>query len=213
MKPQLLITHTSVSELLLIDHLKDLYPGKWIISDYSSKSDFKDDLANLEIDYPILTNIYLGNLEQFSVNFQQSILKFLEEPPINLRIFISKPNEFRLLTTIKSRVDIVYLDSSTILTLLDPIYIDKLKKLFLPPSLAVKKLVSSNLDLEDFGDISKAEREDIINYLWLIKFNLETLYIENFKPIYAKRIEDVLISIQSLNESCQKKIALAYLLF
>jgi hypothetical protein len=213
MKPQLLITHTSVSELLLIDRLKDLYPGKWIISDYSSKSDFKDDLANLEIDYPILTNIYLGNLEQFSVNFQQSILKFLEEPPTNLRIFISKPNEFRLLTTIKSRVDIVYLDSSTVLTLLDPIYIDKLKKLFLPPSEAVKKLVSSNLDLEDFGDISKAEREDIINYLWLVKFNLETLYTENFKPIYAKRIEDVLISIQSLNESCQKKIALAYLLF
>jgi DNA polymerase III, delta subunit len=213
MKPQLLITHTSVSELLLIDHLKDLYPGKWIVSDYSSKSDFKDDLANLEIDYPILTNIYLGNLEQFSVNFQQSILKFLEEPPTNLRIFISKPNEFRLLTTIKSRVDIVYLNSSTVLTLLDPIYIDKLKKLFLPPSEAVKKLVSSNLDLEDFGDISKAEREDIINYLWLIKFNLETLYTDNFKPIYAKRIEDVLISIQSLNESCQKKIALAYLLF
>jgi DNA polymerase III delta prime subunit len=213
MKPQLLITQTSVSEPLLIEHLKNSYEGKWIISDYSSKSDFKDDLANLDIDYPMLTNIYLGNLESFSVNFQQSILKFLEEPPVNLRIFISKPNEFRLLTTIKSRVDINYLDTKTVLSLLDQEYIEKLKKLFLPPSDAVKKLVASNLDLEDFGDIAKAEREDLINYLWLIKFNLESLYSTNFNTTIAKRIEDVLISIQSLNESCQKKIALAYLLF
>ncbi len=213
MKPQLLITLTNVSESLLIDYLKSKYEGRWIISDYSSKADFKDDMANLEINYPTLTNIYLGNLESLSVNFQQSILKFLEEPPANLRIFISKPNEFRLLKTIKSRVDTIYIPIQTVLTLLDKDYIENLKSTFLQPTEAVKKLVSSSLDLEDLGDLAKTEREDLVNYLWLLKFNLETLYTDNLNPIYAKRIQDILISIQSLNESCQKKIALAHLLF
>ena len=78
MKPILILTQTSIDENKLIQLLSPKYKGSWITPDYGSKSDFKEDLANLTIDYAAPTNLFLGDLDKLSLNFQQSILKFLE---------------------------------------------------------------------------------------------------------------------------------------
>ena len=213
MKPKLYITQTRIDESLLITKFQNEFKGKWIISDYTSKSDFKEDLSNLNIEYPITTYIYIGNIDDFSLNFQQSMLKFLEEPPQNLHIFLTKSDTYKLLTTIESRVDIIRLQDSEVISLLNPEYIEKIKKLFLPPTDAVKKLVQSSMTIEDFGDLPSIERSELLFYLWQIKFNLRTLYTNSFDKAYAKRIIDVTRTMQNLNDNCQKKIALVDLLF
>lgn len=213
MKPILILTQTALDENKLIQYLQSKHQGKWIIPDYSSKSDFKEDLANLSIEYPVRTNLILGDLDTLSLSFQQSILKFLEEPPSNLQIFITKKSEFMLLPTIKSRVSIITLTNQEVISMLDVEYIENLKKLFTPVNDATNKLLKSSMVLEDFGDIANVEREDILFYLWQISFYLTTAYTANPNPIIGKRITDVLLSKQNLMQSLQKKIALQPLLF
>ncbi|MGL4758770.1 MAG: hypothetical protein ACRCXZ_05515 [Patescibacteria group bacterium] len=213
MKPKLYITQTRINETKFLDYLTKNNPGKWLITDYVSKSDFKEDYANLNIEYPTRTNIYLGNLDDLSLNFQQSILKFLEEPPANLQIFISKSNEYKLLGTIKSRTELVNISIEQALNMIDQDYIDKLKGYFLPPSDAVKKLLNSSMELEDFGDLANIERSDLNFYLWQIKLNLTYLYASTFDTKIAKRIIDIQSCQQNLLDNCQKKISLSPLLF
>jgi hypothetical protein len=213
MKPVLLVSQTTLSEEKLINYLQDKFKGRWIVSDYSSKSDFKEDLANLMIEYPTQTNIYLGDLDKLSLNFQQSILKFLEEPPFNLQIFLTKKSEYLLLPTIKSRSKIEYLTNTEISNLLDIDYINKIKGYFTPVMDATNKLIQSKLELEDFGDIANIERDDILFYLWQIEYYLCNSYNNQPNIVVAKRIQDILLSKQNLIENCQKKIALMPLLF
>jgi DNA polymerase III, delta subunit len=213
MKPILILTQTALDESKLINYLQTRHQGKWIIPDYSSKSDFKEDLSNLQIEYPIKTNLLLGDLDTLSLSFQQSILKFLEEPPTNLQIFITKKSEYMLLPTIKSRVEVLTLTNQGVITMLDTDYIEGLKKYFTPVNDATNKLLKSSMVLEDFGDIANVEREDIIFYLWQIGFYLTIAYSADPNPIIGKRITDVLLSKQNLMQSMQKKIALQPLLF
>jgi DNA polymerase III, delta subunit len=213
MKPILLLTQTYLDESKLINYLQSHHQGKWIIPDYSSKSDFKEDLSNLQIEYPIKTNLLLGDLDTLSLSFQQSILKFLEEPPSNLQIFITKKSEYMLLPTIKSRVEIISLTNQEVVSMLNLEYIEGLKKSFTPVNDATNKLLKSSMTLEDFGDIANIEREDIIFYLWQIGYYLTTAYTTDPNPIIGKRITDVLLSKQNLMQSMQKKIALQPLLF
>jgi DNA polymerase III, delta subunit len=213
MKPKLYITTTQIDENKFIEYLKTIYKGKWIISDYSSKSDFKEDLANLNVEYPIPTNLLLGNLDQLSLNFQQSLLKFLEEPPHNLQIIASKESIYGLLPTIQSRVDIIFLKQEEVTKLLDENYLEKIKKLFPPVKDNATKLISSKLNLEDFGDLANIERTELIFYLWQIEFYLNFYYSQEPNTTISKRINEILLCKQNLQQNLQKKIALTPLFF
>jgi hypothetical protein len=213
MKPILILTQTSIQDILLIEYLKPIYHGHWILPDYTSKNDFKEDLANLNIEYAKITNIYLGDLDQLSLSFQQSILKFLEEPPHNLRIIMTKATEYKLLPTIKSRVDIRELEPPIIAQLLDPQQLDRVKKLFPTPAQTTQQLINGPMNLEDWGNLADIERTDIIFYLWQLEYYLTNVYANTNSPRTASRIQDVLLAKQNILDNLQKKIALCPLLF
>lgn len=211
--PTLVLTSTTLSDYKLVEYLKKSYSGKWILSDYNSKADLKEDLADLSIDYPILTNILLGDLDLLSLSFQQALLKFLEEPPKNLHIFLTKKNEYLLLPTIKSRVRIVILDQNEIISLLDDKKLEITKKHFPAVAVTTQKLLDTKLDLEDFGDLLNIERDDLLFYLWQIEYYLNLSYTKTLDPRIAKRLSNILEAKMNLTDNLQKKISLCPLLF
>jgi hypothetical protein len=213
MKPVLILTQTTLDETLLIEYLTNEYPGQWVISDYSSKSDFKEDLANLSLDYAVPTNIYLGDLDKLSLAFQQSTLKFLEEPPKNLKIFLTKSTQYQLLPTIQSRVELISLPQALVGTMLNQEQLARVKKYFPAPQDAITQLINSKMDVEQFGTLTDIEREDILFYLWQLEVYLNATYINDNNSRVSQRIQDVLLAKQNLIDNLQKKIALMPLLF
>jgi hypothetical protein len=213
MKPILIITQTSLDESALINYLTTHYEGPWVISDYSSKSDFKEDLSNLSIDYAVPTNIYLGDLDKLSLSFQQSTLKFLEEPPRNLKIFLTKSTQYQLLPTIQSRVELISLTQSQAGLMLNPEQLARVKKYFPAPQEAINQLITSKMEVEQFGTLADIEREDILFYLWQLEVYLNATYLNDNNPRISKRIQDVLLAKQNIMDNLQKKIGLMPLLF
>jgi DNA polymerase III, delta subunit len=211
-KGVLLITKTTIRVQDYIVSLQHSKAEKWLDFDTNSKKEIDELIANVYMSYPDKTNLYLGDLASLSLNAQQACLKLIEEPPINLQIYISSENLNQVLSTIISRCIVKQINDSDIIKFLEPELLDNCSKKFPPASEITKLILSDSFTIEALGDLSKVERNELKFYLWQVSFNIESVYRKNQDARLGFYLDNIVNAIANLDANLQKKIALVPLI-
>lgn len=173
------------------------------------KDDLPQYLASLYETRTIPTLLFLGDLNSYSEQMQEGMLRILEEPPTNLYIALFAHNSNQIIATITSRSQIYQLPNQLIRQLLDPVLLDKVKTKLPSPSQTFKDLLQGQFALPD---LNKVEREEIDFWLWQIQSYCEAGY----KQQPNLKIEQILTRVIQAREynlsNVQKKLSLAILL-
>jgi hypothetical protein len=191
---------------------------------FQEKSDLKDYISNLYINYNKPTLLFLGNLSRYSLPLQEGMLKLLEEPPINLTPIITTFDLSDILATIVSRSHINYLRYEFILKYLDQ---DLLKETQAKlPSVNdfiknfIKEVVddpSSSFSISKSAltsiDTKTTEREHLDFWLWQLQIYCQKYYLQN--PIIENQLKKFFFKIletRKLNKrNLQKRLVLSNL--
>ena len=142
-----------------------------------------------------------------SISIQNSILKLLEEPPINIRIFVLAENESYLLDTLLNRCNIITMDKYSVselrqiaiennfLTTIDEHSDDKLEYISSPIELLTFPTKDQLLKMENlvdtiFSSIHKANISNILSISKKINFsdNYELYDLDIFLNIFEIKL-------------------------
>lgn len=181
---------------------------------FEKKEDFKEILSSIYQQYSSKTYLFLGDINSYSIQLQEGLLKLIEEPPANLQIIIYSQNTNNILPTIKSRSIIKPLSEEIIGFCLDQEILRKVKEFFPSPLEFSKEYVSSSASHLNSNqiDLKKIERMELNMWLWQVLFCLKQIYkANNGSRIIASRIQSVIISIDLNNNNIQKKLAFEFL--
>lgn len=202
-----------IPESNILDNLweNSINKGGVIVKNFIDKKHFRLEILDLYKNYDSKTLIFLGNLNEYSEQLQEGMLRFLEEPPVNTIPVLFIENENLLLPTIQSRVNKVYISNYLLFELLDNNDLEKIRNTFPSPKETVKYLLNSPEKIK-FPDLSKIERYQIDIWLWQLQLYLEKYFIETSNPRVANCIAKVSKALQLNQQNIQKKLTLEYLL-
>lgn len=201
---------------ILDQYLSGINQNIIIIPNFENKDEFKSILSEIYQSYPVKTYLFLGDINAYSLQLQEGLLKLIEEPPENLQIILYSQNTNHILGTIKSRVKLNIIPNCLILKCINSDLIEIVKKKFPLPLDFVKEycLDDQNESIKNSIDVSKAERAEIEMWLWQILFYLKTIYQQkNGSRLIATKIEKVLIAIDYSRRNTQKKFVIESLFF
>ena len=219
--PLLYITQTYLDNSKFVKYLlSENNEFRLIDLDIQNKKDLDEVLYTLYTNRTIKEMVYLGDVSQLSQNAQQSLLKFLEEPPHNLLVIISSQYHQDVIPTVLSRVKTVNMKYSQLSPLLDSARIDFSAKAFAPVKDTVNTLIFDTIHITNFGDLAKIERDQLEFYLWQVSLTFDIIlkasYVGNKSVIEIDKVANcqqrVIESIQALRSNVQKKIALVPIL-
>ncbi len=229
----LLVTHTYVDEVLLqkiVAH--DFFAGKlqkgfstsfdnqsleqeWdsllhnrqvMVNNYEKKQEFRLRVLELYENYEQPTLIFLGNLSSYSEQLQEGMLRLLEEPPHNAHLVLFVHDVSTIITTIKSRSQVLPLPSELVFKLLPPILSQKVKTKLPNPAETVKNLIAKqSISIEN---INKLERNELELWLWQLQIYLEKFYEQNPQPRIAQAIKRVLNAKKYNQENMLKRLVI-----
>ncbi|GAB4145991.1 MAG: hypothetical protein OHK0017_06210 [Patescibacteria group bacterium] len=187
-----------------LDYL--LNTGRLIVFPIQSKGDLKtdEDISQYFLPYFVKqkepTFIYLGSLSNFSQSMQESLLRFLEEPPQNLHLILSARTKNDILSTILSRCQTEFVPPR-----ISQKYMlrDDLKKMVeaFPEARQFALDMVKGLDRLPEIDFKKTSREGISVWLWQLEFTLSQMF---WKHPGNKNIQEALqkvIQAQKLNQA------------
>jgi len=183
---------------------------KIIEHDYTDKKQFTKQILDLYSVYSKPTLLFLGSLDNYSIQLQEGMLKLLEEPPNNLIIVLFSKTQNIILPTIKSRSNIYQISKKLVMKNLDQELLEKTKKNLPEPLKFVKQLIKDKTKVE-FPDLKKVEREEIDFWLWQLLNYLESFYKQNRDQRIAKLLNKVLESQKLNSKNLQKKFVLNWL--
>jgi DNA polymerase III, delta subunit len=188
---------------------KGLASKQLTIANLEAKSDWNQEMSSFYTNYPKPSLVFLADLANLSIIFQEGMLRFLEEPPQNLQIVLFAQNKSQILSTIQSRCQFFSLPKSFIYQNLSLDFLAKIKKKFPLPKLACQNLLNQKpLQIEKINDL---EREEIDFWLWQLESYLIEFFKQNPNPKIAKTIEKVLLAKKFNFQNLQKKFVLDYL--
>jgi len=178
-------------------------------ADFAGKEDFTDTLMSFYKDYNLPTLLFLGDLDKYSLQLQEGMLRLLEEPPKNLIIILFAQNRSQILSTIISRCRFHSLTEKLVFENLNLTLLEKVKKNLPNVTEFIKDFTTGGSFL--VPDLSKVEREEISFWFWQLSIYLEKIYKQNPSEKIAIAIEKI-IQAQKLNsDNLQKKFAFGYL--
>lgn len=180
-----------------------------LVKNYNEKKDFSKDIMSLYEVYSQPTLLFLGDLNSYSTQLQEGMLRILEEPPHNLFIILFAQNRSQVIPTISSRCQFHLLNYSLIMKYLDQKLLEKTKKNLPDVSDFAKKLVSKKPT--PIPDLKKVEREEIDFWLWQLNLYLQEYYKKSLSKKIAIDIEKVLTARHMNNQNLQKKFAFGWL--
>lgn len=180
--------------------------GQIIQVQLSDKDDFKNQQSNWYQKYNHPTLLFLGDLNKYSEDLQEGMLRILEEPPTNLYPIIFAQDRSQILPTISSRCKIIQLNASDILQILDTKMLENVKKKLPDVKESLTQILQGGFTLPD---LSKVEREELDFWLWQIQTYLENIYKQNMSAAVASKLVSILESRNLNRQNLQKKLALA----
>ena len=180
--------------------------GRVIIPEIDGKKDFTSQLLSFYQKYPKPSLLFLGNLNQYSLPMQEGMLRILEEPPENLYIVLTAENKTQILPTITSRSQLIKLNQTLILELLDPNLLKNVREKLPYIKDFYPGYINDKYQLEP--DCKKLEREEIGFWLWQLEFTLKNIFLQKADLRIAKKIEKVLYAKMLNNQNLQKKFVL-----
>ncbi|MBC7472265.1 MAG: hypothetical protein H7196_03345 [candidate division SR1 bacterium] len=182
-----------------------------ILMNFSSKSDYRDTILSLYKSYKFPTVVFLGNLNQYSTQLQEGMLRILEEPPYNLFIVLFAHNHQEILPTILSRSQLYLIPNNQVIKILDMSLSEKVKKKLPSPGESAQKIMLSKFDYNEIKDFSKLEREEIDFWLWQVGAYLTEYYKQRPQESIGLGIKKLLESQKLNNENSLKKFVFANL--
>lgn len=192
---------------------RGLSAGQILLPKLESKTDWALEMAEFYINYPKPSLIFLTDLSDLSLVFQEGMLRFLEEPPKNLQIILFAQNKSQILPTIQSRCHFFSLPKDFIYQNLSAELLLKTKNKLPSPKIVCQNLLAQEpIEIEKITDL---EREEIDFWLWQIESYLSEFFKQNtqkntsFK--IAQAIEKVLQAKKFNSQNLQKKLLLDWL--
>ena len=183
--------------------------GRIIQVNFDDKKDAREQIMGFYQTFAKPTLLFLGNLENYSIPLQEGLLKFLEEPPVNLFIVLLSNNSSDILPTISSRTTKILLTNSTVFSLLDVVMMEKITKNLPQVNPSVKEILSGKIPAID---LKKVERDEFDMWLWQIEKCLEEVFKQKNTTKSAEYLGKIL-GIRKLNsQNLQKKLAWGNLL-
>jgi DNA polymerase III, delta subunit len=182
-----------------------------LIMDFTSKSDYRDTIMSLYKSYDLPTIVFLGNLNDYSTQLQEGMLRLLEEPPHNLYIVLFAHNHREILPTISSRSQIHLVPNKQVIGMLDQNLAEKVKKKLPAPAESAQKLIQNRFDYSEVKDFSKLEREEIDFWLWQVGAYLTEYYKQKPHESIGVGLKKLLESQKLNNENSLKKFVFAHL--
>lgn len=200
-------TFNSISSNGLEDNYDEaVNSGLVICPNFEKKDDFKDVLADLYQKYPAKTFLFLGDINNYSIQLQEGLLKLIEEPPHNLQIIIYSHGLSNVLPTIKSRSQVISLPSKVIASCLDEKLANNIKEKLPKPLEFVKEFININKIVTAKVDLKVVERDELSMWLWQVLFCLKQIYKANEgSRIIATRISKVVEALNLNEANVQKK--------
>jgi DNA polymerase III, delta subunit len=182
-----------------------------ILMDFSSKSDYRDTIISLYKSYTTPTIVFLGNLNQYSTQLQEGMLRILEEPPHNLFVVLFAHNHREILPTISSRSQLYLIPNSQVIKMLDTTLSEKVKKKLPAPGDSAQKLMAARFDYNEVKDFSKLEREEIDFWLWQVGAYMTEYYKQRPQESIGLGLKKILEAQKLNNENSLKKFVFAHL--
>lgn len=205
-KNQLLNLDISLKEIDQNLYHQKQNTGQIIEINIDKKEEFTEQQHNWYQKYSQPTLLFLGDLNNYSENLQEGMLRLLEEPPHNLYPVLFAQDKSQILDTILSRCKIIQLKQKQILELLDPKMLELVKKKLPSVKESLTSILQNNLILPE---LSKIERPELDFWLWQIQTYLEALYKQNPTQNLANKLLSVLNARNLNRQNLQKKLALA----
>lgn len=205
-KNQLLNLDISLKEIDQNLYHQKQNTGQIIEINIDKKEEFTEQQNNWYQKYSHPTLLFLGDLNNYSENLQEGMLRLLEEPPHNLYPVLFAQDKSQILDTILSRCKIIQLKQKQILELLDLKMLELVKKKMPSVKESLTSMLQNNLILPD---LSKIERPELDFWLWQIQTYLEALYKQNPTQNLANKLLSVLNARNLNRQNLQKKLALA----
>lgn len=159
------------------------------LENFVEKQDFTQSLMEYYTDYTNPFLLFLGDLDAYSAQLQEGMLRFLEEPPKNLQIILFSQNKNSLLPTVDSRSQKTIVPVELVYRFLDSKLLEKVKAKLPPASDSAKNLIQGQK--LNFEEISKLEREEIDFWLWQVQKYLEEFFKQQANPLIAKKLDAV----------------------
>ena len=183
---------------------------------FDDKRDARVQIMSFYQNYSEPTLLFLGNLQDYSTALQESLLKFLEEPPSNLFVILFAHNSSQILGTISSRCLKIIVPTPFVFRLLDPVLAASVKEKLPSPSAICADFVKNKISA--LPDLKKVERAELDLWLWQIEKCLENLWLQEMSKNNSKLITKIstlltktLQTRQLNNQNLQKKLALGHL--
>ena len=183
---------------------------------FDDKRDARVQIMSFYQNYSEPTLLFLGNLQDYSTALQESLLKFLEEPPSNLFVILFAHNSSQILGTISSRCLKIIVPTPFVFQFLDPVLAASVKEKLPSPSAICADLVKNKISA--LPDLKKVERAELDLWLWQIEKCLENLWLQEMSKNNSKLITKIstlltktLQTRQLNNQNLQKKLALGHL--
>jgi len=177
---------------------------------YEKKKDFRDNLMSLYQHYEKPNLLFLGNLNEYSKDLQEGMLKLLEEPPANLIIVLLAHNSTEVLPTISSRSRFYALPKDKVIKLMDQKLLKKTKAHLPVVSDVMKALLNGSFKASEL-DLKNVSREELDFWLWQVGVYLEAVFKAEPVNNVALIIEKILHARKLNQENLQKKFVLGWL--
>lgn len=181
-----------------VNHFQNL--GRLQVYPVKNKENLSQNLLAYMIKYEHPTYLYLGSLSELSTSMQEGLLRFIEEPPLNLHLLLTVRSKSEVLPTILSRCQVRFLPSAVASRYLDR---DKTTTLLeaLPESkvFAMELIKNPNLNLN--FDFKRITREAVALWLWQLEYCLAQIYLKNQTN---RRVQTVFLNVleaQKMNEA------------
>jgi hypothetical protein len=202
----------SMSADVLNEHFESgLNTQQVITMDFTSKSDYRDTILSLYHSYKSPTVVFLGNLNSYSTQLQEGMLRLLEEPPENLFVVLFAHNQREILPTIISRSQIHLLPDNLVMKILDKDLAEKVKKRLPSPGDSAKEILADRFDFNTISDFSKLERNEIDFWLWQVGSYITAFYKQNQQSGMGNAIQKILEAQKLNNQNSLKKFVFAHL--
>jgi hypothetical protein len=182
-----------------------------ILMDFTSKSDYRDTILSLYKSYELPTIVFLGNLNNYSTQLQEGMLRLLEEPPHNLYVVLFAHNHREILPTISSRSQLHLIPNKQVIGMLDQDLAEKVKKKLPSPAESAQKIIQDRFDFNEINDFSKLERGEIDFWLWQVGAYLTEYYKQKPHESIGIGIKKIIESQKLNNENSLKKFVVAHL--
>jgi DNA polymerase III, delta subunit len=195
---------------LALETWQKMQAGRRVIQlDINTKEDFRNNLDKLYEVYPEPTLLFLGDVNQYSLQLQEGLLRLLEEPPSNLQVILFAQSRGQILPTIVSRARLFNLSQQVIMSSLPTALLHSVKTNLPPPSDFIKKIIAKTSEKTDLPDLSKIDRDELDFWLWQLQTYLTKIYEQTPDLRVARSLKKVMKSRKLNSQNVQKKLALS----